>query len=163
MEFVELFKLTDVKQIESLGLDRMVLAKQVADTFLRQIVETAYFHADPHSRKLWKMKGLGTIRFEAGTGGKYVKGIPLQQQQCSSGSKIFLKASNPSIMMVMVLAMMVVMEVLATTVSMEVLATTAVMEVLAMMAVVEVLATMAVVEVLATMAMWRTEFRAQTF
>jgi len=101
MEFVESFKLTDVKCIESLGLDRKVLAKRVVDTFLCQIVETAYFHAKPHSGKLWKMKGLGTIRFEAGTGGKYVKGIPLQQQQCSSRSKIYLKASNQSIMMVM--------------------------------------------------------------
>lgn len=52
MEFVESFKLTDVKRIENLGLDRKVLAKQVADTFLRQIVETAFFHADPHSGNL---------------------------------------------------------------------------------------------------------------
>ncbi len=118
MEFVESFKLTDVKCIESLGLDRKVLAKRVVDTFLCQIVETAYFHADLHSGNLCVntkgdlvfynfgqmdelktnvRQGLrmfckaliasGTIRFEAGTGGKYVNGIPLQQQQCSSGSK----------------------------------------------------------------------------
>ena len=49
MEFVESFKLTNIERIEELGLDRKVLAKQVADTFLRQIIETAYFHADPHS------------------------------------------------------------------------------------------------------------------
>lgn len=49
MEFVESFKLTDLERIESLGLDRKVLAKRTADAFLRQIVETGYFHCDPHS------------------------------------------------------------------------------------------------------------------
>jgi len=48
MEFVESFKLTDTEQIDALGLDREVLAGHVADAFLRQIVETAYFHCDPH-------------------------------------------------------------------------------------------------------------------
>lgn len=48
MEFIESFKLTDTEQIDALGLDRKVLANQVADAFLRQIVETAYFHCDPH-------------------------------------------------------------------------------------------------------------------
>eukprot|EP00522_Entomoneis_paludosa_P000957 CAMPEP_0172472324 /NCGR_PEP_ID=MMETSP1065-20121228/68273_1 /TAXON_ID=265537 /ORGANISM="Amphiprora paludosa, Strain CCMP125" /LENGTH=749 /DNA_ID=CAMNT_0013230455 /DNA_START=74 /DNA_END=2323 /DNA_ORIENTATION=+ len=52
MEFVESFKLTDIAKIEKLGLDRKLLAKQVADSFLRQIIETAYFHADPHSGNL---------------------------------------------------------------------------------------------------------------
>jgi predicted unusual protein kinase regulating ubiquinone biosynthesis (AarF/ABC1/UbiB family) len=49
MEFVESLKLTDIAQIEKLGLDRKLLAKRVADAFVRQIVETSYFHADPHS------------------------------------------------------------------------------------------------------------------
>jgi hypothetical protein len=51
MEYVESLKLTDIKRIEELGLDRKLLAKRVADAFVRQIVETAYFHADPHSGK----------------------------------------------------------------------------------------------------------------
>lgn len=51
MEFVESFKLTDDEKIDSLGLDRQLLAKHVADAFLRQIVETGYFHSDPHSGK----------------------------------------------------------------------------------------------------------------
>jgi hypothetical protein len=49
MEFVQSLKLTDIPQIEKLGLDRKLLAKRVADAFVRQIVETSYFHADPHS------------------------------------------------------------------------------------------------------------------
>jgi predicted unusual protein kinase regulating ubiquinone biosynthesis (AarF/ABC1/UbiB family) len=44
MEFVDSFKLTDVARIEKLGLDRKLLAKRVADAFLRQIVETSFFH-----------------------------------------------------------------------------------------------------------------------
>jgi predicted unusual protein kinase regulating ubiquinone biosynthesis (AarF/ABC1/UbiB family) len=46
MEFVESFKLTDTKRVEREGLDRKLLSKRVADSFLRQIVETAYFHAE---------------------------------------------------------------------------------------------------------------------
>ena len=41
MEFLESFKLTDIKRIEKLGLDKNKLAKQTADAFLRQIVETS--------------------------------------------------------------------------------------------------------------------------
>lgn len=52
MEFVESFKLTDIEKIENVGLDRQVLAKRTADTFLRQIVETSYFHCDPHPGNL---------------------------------------------------------------------------------------------------------------
>jgi len=52
MEFVESFKLTDIKRIEKEGLDRKKLSKQVADAFLRQIIETSFFHADPHSGNL---------------------------------------------------------------------------------------------------------------
>ena len=52
MEFVESLKLTDIEKIESLGLDRELLAKRTADAFLRQIVETSYFHCDPHPGNL---------------------------------------------------------------------------------------------------------------
>jgi len=49
MEFVESFKLTDIDRIEKLGLDRKLLANRVAEWFLHQIVETSFFHCDPHS------------------------------------------------------------------------------------------------------------------
>ncbi len=49
MEFIESFKLTDIKRIEQLGLDKKLIAKRTADAFLRQIVETGYFHCDPVS------------------------------------------------------------------------------------------------------------------
>ena len=44
MEFIESFKLTDIERVEALGLDRELLAKRTADAFLKQIVETGYFH-----------------------------------------------------------------------------------------------------------------------
>ena len=44
MEFLESFKLTNIERVEELGLDRELLAKRTADAFLRQIVETGYFH-----------------------------------------------------------------------------------------------------------------------
>lgn len=48
MEYVESIKMTDIKAVEKAGLDRKLLSKRVADTFLRQIIETSYFHCDPH-------------------------------------------------------------------------------------------------------------------
>eukprot|EP00546_Thalassionema_frauenfeldii_P013531 CAMPEP_0178912274 /NCGR_PEP_ID=MMETSP0786-20121207/10169_1 /TAXON_ID=186022 /ORGANISM="Thalassionema frauenfeldii, Strain CCMP 1798" /LENGTH=770 /DNA_ID=CAMNT_0020584833 /DNA_START=188 /DNA_END=2500 /DNA_ORIENTATION=+ len=52
MEFVESFKLTDLERIEELGLDKTLLAQRTADAFLRQIVETSFFHCDPHPGNL---------------------------------------------------------------------------------------------------------------
>lgn len=52
MEYVDSFKLTDIKAVEAAGLDRKLLAKRTADSFLRQIVETGYFHCDPHPGNL---------------------------------------------------------------------------------------------------------------
>ena len=46
MEFVESFKLTDIKRVEQLGLDKKLLAKRTAETFLTQIVQTGYFHCE---------------------------------------------------------------------------------------------------------------------
>lgn len=52
MEFIESFKLTDIERIDRLNLDKTVLAKRTADSFLRQIVETGFFHCDPHPGNL---------------------------------------------------------------------------------------------------------------
>lgn len=46
MEFLESFKLTNIERVEELGLDRELLAKRTADAFLRQIIETGYFHCE---------------------------------------------------------------------------------------------------------------------
>ena len=52
MEFVESLKLTDLEKIEKLGLNQEELALQTANSFLRQIVETGFFHCDPHPGNL---------------------------------------------------------------------------------------------------------------
>lgn len=52
MEFVESFKLTDKKKVQEFGLDPKKLSRQVADAFLRQIIETGYFHAGKSRRVL---------------------------------------------------------------------------------------------------------------
>jgi len=52
MEFVDSFKLTDIERIEELGLDKDLLAQRTADAFLKQIVETSFFHCDPHPGNL---------------------------------------------------------------------------------------------------------------
>jgi len=52
MEYVESFKLTDIERVEKEGLDRKLLAKRTADAFLQQIVQTGYFHCDPHPGNL---------------------------------------------------------------------------------------------------------------
>ena len=50
MEFIESFKLTDIERVERRhGIGR---TWPVADTFLYQIVDTAYFHCDPHPGNL---------------------------------------------------------------------------------------------------------------
>ena len=48
VEFIESFKLTNLEKVDSLGLNRELLAKRTADAFLKQIIETGYFHCDPH-------------------------------------------------------------------------------------------------------------------
>jgi len=52
MEYVDSFKLTNIEKVEELGLDKELLAKRTADSFLKQIVETGYFHCDPHPGNL---------------------------------------------------------------------------------------------------------------
>lgn len=66
MEFVESFKLTDQKQIDALGLDRQLLAKRTADAFLRQIIETGYFHCDPHPGNLCVDKEGNLVYYDYG-------------------------------------------------------------------------------------------------
>jgi predicted unusual protein kinase regulating ubiquinone biosynthesis (AarF/ABC1/UbiB family) len=52
MEFVESFKLTDMAAVEGAGLDKKAVAKKTADAFLFQILNTGYFHCDPHPGNL---------------------------------------------------------------------------------------------------------------
>lgn len=66
MEFLESLKLTDIEQLDQLGLDRDLLAKRTADAFLRQIVETGYFHCDPHPGNLCVDKAGNLVYYDFG-------------------------------------------------------------------------------------------------
>ena len=66
MEFLDSFKLTDIEQLDQLGLDRDLLAKRTADAFLRQVVETGYFHCDPHPGNLCVDKAGNLVYYDFG-------------------------------------------------------------------------------------------------
>mmetsp|Transcript_37656 Transcript_37656/g.102224 ORF Transcript_37656/g.102224 Transcript_37656/m.102224 type:complete len:512 (+) Transcript_37656:833-2368(+) len=66
MQFVETLKLTDIEQVEKLGLDRKMLAKRTAESFLSQILRTGYFHCDPHPGNLAVDKNGNLVYYDYG-------------------------------------------------------------------------------------------------
>lgn len=48
MQYLPGVKITDVKKIEELGLDRKRLARKITRVFLRMVLSQDIFHADPH-------------------------------------------------------------------------------------------------------------------
>ncbi len=53
MEEIEAIKITDYEQIEAAGIDRAEVANRLFDTYLKQIFEDRFFHADPHPGNLF--------------------------------------------------------------------------------------------------------------
>lgn len=53
LEDVGGIKITDYEAIEAAGLDRSAVAKRLLDTYLKQIFEDGFFHADPHPGNLF--------------------------------------------------------------------------------------------------------------
>ena len=52
MEYVEGTKISDVEDLDELGLDRTDLAVTLQETYLQMIVQDGVFHADPHPGNL---------------------------------------------------------------------------------------------------------------
>ena len=52
MEYVEGTKISDVENLDELGLDRTDLAVTLQETYLQMIVQDGVFHADPHPGNL---------------------------------------------------------------------------------------------------------------
>lgn len=52
MEYVEGMKINDIEKIEAAGIDRELLAKRSAESYLTQICRHGYFHCDPHPGNL---------------------------------------------------------------------------------------------------------------
>jgi predicted unusual protein kinase regulating ubiquinone biosynthesis (AarF/ABC1/UbiB family) len=48
MEFVPGIKVNDIKRIEEAGIDRELLAKRSAESYLNQLCRHGFFHCDPH-------------------------------------------------------------------------------------------------------------------
>jgi predicted unusual protein kinase regulating ubiquinone biosynthesis (AarF/ABC1/UbiB family) len=53
LEEIEAIKITDYARIEAAGIDRAVVAELLIDTYLKQIFEDRFFHADPHPGNLF--------------------------------------------------------------------------------------------------------------
>ena len=52
-DFLRGIKITDYADIEAAGIDRGAVAKRLFDTYLKQIFEDGFFHADPHPGNLF--------------------------------------------------------------------------------------------------------------
>lgn len=52
MEYVPGIKINDYESIEGAGLDRQLLAKRSAESYLTQLLRHGYFHTDPHCGNL---------------------------------------------------------------------------------------------------------------
>jgi predicted unusual protein kinase regulating ubiquinone biosynthesis (AarF/ABC1/UbiB family) len=53
LEDVQAIKINDYKKIEEAGLDRGEVARRLLNTYLKQIFEDGFFHADPHPGNLF--------------------------------------------------------------------------------------------------------------
>ena len=62
MEYVEGTKISDVENLDELGLDRTDLAVTLQETYLQMIVQDGVFHADPHPGNL-AVEDDGTLVF----------------------------------------------------------------------------------------------------
>lgn len=59
LEEIEAIKITDYARIEAAGIDRAAVAEQLIDTYLKQIFEDRFFHADPHPGNLFVLPASG--------------------------------------------------------------------------------------------------------
>jgi predicted unusual protein kinase regulating ubiquinone biosynthesis (AarF/ABC1/UbiB family) len=53
LEYIQAIKITDYAALEAAGFDRSAVAKRLFDTYLQQIFENRFFHADPHPGNLF--------------------------------------------------------------------------------------------------------------
>ncbi len=53
LEYIEAIKITDYSAIDAAGVDRSEVASRLFDTYLKQIFEDEFFHADPHPGNLF--------------------------------------------------------------------------------------------------------------
>lgn len=57
LEYIEGIKISDYDHFESQGIDRKIIAQRLADSYLKQVFEYGFFHADPHPGNLFVLPG----------------------------------------------------------------------------------------------------------
>ncbi|HEB13333.1 MAG TPA: AarF/ABC1/UbiB kinase family protein, partial [Actinobacteria bacterium] len=57
LEAIEGIKISDYEAIEEAGIDRKRVAQEVIDSYLKQVLEDGFFHADPHPGNLFVAPG----------------------------------------------------------------------------------------------------------
>ncbi len=73
MEFIEGIKISDYARLESAGYDRKVIAKRLALSYLRQVFQHGFFHADPHPGNLLVLPGNKICYLDYGMMGSIMK------------------------------------------------------------------------------------------
>jgi predicted unusual protein kinase regulating ubiquinone biosynthesis (AarF/ABC1/UbiB family) len=57
LEYIDAIKITDYAALDAAGIDRAAVATRLFDTYLKQIFEDNFFHADPHPGNLFVLPG----------------------------------------------------------------------------------------------------------
>jgi len=70
MEFIDGFKVTDTEQLTAAGKDPHEIVKLLARTYLKQLLEDGFFHADPHPGNLRVMADGRLAFFDFGMVGR---------------------------------------------------------------------------------------------
>jgi predicted unusual protein kinase regulating ubiquinone biosynthesis (AarF/ABC1/UbiB family) len=68
LEEIQAIKITDYAQIEAAGIRRSAVASRLFDTYLKQIFEDRFFHADPHPGNLFVVPAGAFAQAEAPEG-----------------------------------------------------------------------------------------------
>jgi predicted unusual protein kinase regulating ubiquinone biosynthesis (AarF/ABC1/UbiB family) len=76
MEFIEGFKVTDVQSLQAAGHNPHEIVKLLARTYLKQLLEDGFFHADPHPGNLRVMADGRLAFFDFGMVGR----LPVELQ-----------------------------------------------------------------------------------
>jgi predicted unusual protein kinase regulating ubiquinone biosynthesis (AarF/ABC1/UbiB family) len=72
LEYIRAIKITDYPAIEAAKINRAEVAKKLFDTYLKQIFEDRFFHADPHPGNLFVMPVSGEVEARIGQNWKLV-------------------------------------------------------------------------------------------
>jgi ubiquinone biosynthesis protein len=57
VEFINGIKVNDLGKIEAMGLDRKIIAENIANSYLKQVYIDGFFHGDPHPGNLFALPG----------------------------------------------------------------------------------------------------------